>query len=190
MSFRTIRYLRLSSWLLLLSVGLYLYFFRADFIRGGLRDAVSTSVLLGYGIYLFLGSIRGFTLIPSTHLVLLGIPFFRPVPLFILTIVGILISSASIYYFAESLHLDELFEGRHKDRVEKVKGVMQRNQMPIIIGWSFFPLAPTDLICYVCGVLKVNFLRFTVGVLLGEGTICAIYIFLGDHLLEFLRLKA
>src|SRR5262245_5418378 len=175
------------SWLLLVPVALYLYFFRADSLRGSLQSAVSTSLMLGYAVYLLMGCVRGFTLIPSTNLVLLGIPFLPPFPLFVLTLIGILVSSISIYYFSESLHLDDYFERKHRERVEKVKGVLQRNQMPIIIGWSFFPLFPTDLICYVCGVLKVNVVRFTLGVLIGEGTICGIYIFFGDHLLRSLR---
>ena len=180
-----VRYVRLASWLLLLPVALYLYFFRADALRGGLQSAMSASLVLGYAVYLLLGCVRGFTLIPSTNLVLLGIPFLPPVPLFILTLAGILVSSISIYYFSESLHLDEVFEHKHRERVQKVKGIMQRNQMPIIIGWSFFPLVPTDLICYVCGILRVSVVRFTLGVLIGEGTICGIYIFLGNHILRF-----
>ena len=60
---------------------------------------------------------------------------------------------------------------------------------PIIIGWSFFPLAPTDLICYVCGVLRVRFWKFLLGVTLGEGAISAIYIYGGDQILWWLGLK-
>ncbi len=182
-----IRFFRLVSWLALLTVALYLYFFHADVLRGGLQSAFSTSLLWGYALYLLMGCIRGFTLIPSTNLVLLGIPFLPPVPLFVLTLFGILVSSISIYYFSESLHLNEYFELKHRDAIEKVKGVLQRNQMPIIIGWSFFPLLPTDLICYVCGVLRVNVVRVAAGVLIGEGAICGIYIFLGNHVLSFLR---
>ena len=183
-----IRYFRLLSWLLLLPLALYAYFFRGEALRGGLQHALSISVVFGYAVYLLLGCIRGFTLIPSTNLVLLGIPFLPPVPLFVLTLIGILVSSISIYYFSESLRLDELFQRKHRQRVEKVKTLLQRNQMPIIIGWSFFPLVPTDLICYVCGILKVNVVRFTMGVLIGEGAICGIYIFLGNHVLRFTQL--
>ena len=55
-----------------------------------------------------------------------------------------------------------------------------------MIGWSFFPLAPTDLICYVCGSLGVGVRKMLLGILIGEGTICALYIFLGRQLLSFL----
>jgi uncharacterized membrane protein YdjX (TVP38/TMEM64 family) len=136
---------------------------------------------------LVLGCIRGFTFIPSANLVLLGIPFFRPVPLFLLTIIGIAVSSISIYGFAGSLHLDDLFNRKQKAQLERVKAMLSKNQMSIVIAWSFFPLAPTDLICYACGILRINFLKFVLGVLIGEGAICGIYIFLGDGVLRFLH---
>ncbi len=184
-----VRIIRLLSWIVLLPVALYFYFFRAELIQGGIQSAVSASVILGYSLYFFLGCIRGFTFIPATNLILIGIPFFRPMPLFLLSLAGILVSSICIYYFSESLHLDEVFKTKHEEKLKKMKGVLQRNQMPIIIVWSFFPLAPTDLICYVCGVLRVDVARVILGVLIGEGTICAIYIFLGDTVLRFLHLR-
>lgn len=183
------RAVRIAGWFFLVAICLYLFFFRREFVRGQLQNAVSRSMLLGYGAYLFLGCLRGFTLIPSTNLILLGIPFFPPMPLFVLSLIGIMISSATVYYFSEALHLDEIFEKSHKAHLEKLKAILQRNQLPIIVGWSFFPLAPTDLICYVCGTLRLNFPKFVLGVLLGEGIICALYIFLGDTILQFFRLR-
>lgn len=183
------KYLRMGIWFCVVAGALYLYFFRSGLIQGQLQKAFSYSLFAGGVLYLVLGCLRGFTLIPSTYLVFAGIPFFPPRTLFTLTIAGILISSASIYYFSGSLHLDDYFERNHKHRVLQVKGILQKNELPIIIGWSFFPLAPTDMICYVCGVLEVDFRKFLLGILAGEGTICAIYIFLGDHLLRFLHVK-
>ena len=150
---------------------------------------MSVSVVAGGAVYLLLGAIRGFTLIPSTTLVLAAVAFFPPVPLFALTIAGIVISSACIYWFAESIGLDVALKRRHPDAVARLTDLLQKHELPIIIGWSFFPLAPTDLICYVCGVLRVNFLRCLLGVAIGEGTICGIYIFVGDQTLRWLQLK-
>ena len=150
---------------------------------------MSVSVVAGGAVYLLLGAIRGFTLIPSTTLVLVALALFPPVPLFALTIAGILISTTCIYWFAESIGLDEVLERRHPDAVARLTAVLEKHELPIIIGWSFFPLAPTDLICYVCGVLRVNFLTCLIGVAIGEGTICGIYIFFGDQVLRWLQLK-
>ena len=183
----SVRYLRLAGWLLFLATFFYVYFFRANFLNSELRNAMSASVVTGYLAYLLIGSVRGFTLIPSTSLVLIAIPIFPPLPLFALTLAGILISSMSIYYFSESLHLNDVFEGKHATRVKKLKEILQGNSMIIIFTWSLFPLVPTDLICYVCGVLRIDFRKFILAVLLGEGTICGFYIFLGTYLMKLLH---
>jgi uncharacterized membrane protein YdjX (TVP38/TMEM64 family) len=47
-------------------------------------------------------------------------------------------------------------------------------------------VAPTDLICYACGAMEIPFGRFMLGVLLGEGAICATYIFAGQALLDLM----
>ena len=180
-----VRYLRLGGWLLFLMT--FLYFFRSNVLTSELRSAMSASIITGYVAYLLIGCVRGFTLIPSTSLVLLAIPIFPPLPLFALTLAGILISSMSIYYFSESLHLNDAFEGKHGVRVKKLKQILQGNSMIIIFTWSLFPLVPTDLICYVCGVLRIDFRKFIIGVFLGEGAICGFYIFLGSYVMQLLH---
>ena len=184
----SVRNVALAIWLFVLFGALYLYFFHREVIQSELGRAYSYSVVLGYLVYLLLGCARGFTLIPATYLVLTGLLFFPPVPLLVLTLVGILVSSSIIYFFSEALRLDEFFERRYADRIARAKLILERNQLSIVIGWSFFPLAPTDLICYVCGALEIDFKKLLVGVLIGEGTLCALYIFLGGQVLRVLQL--
>lgn len=159
------------------------------FVAEQLAAAFLESAVLGYAVYLGLGAVRGFTLMPVTPLVLAGVPFLPPTPLFVLTIIGIAISSASIYFASGLFGLDERLARSHPERVEQVRAALERRQLPIIIGWSFLPFAPTDLVCYVCGVMKVNFARFLLGVCIGEGAICAIYIYGGDGLLRWLQIR-
>ena len=180
------RYLRIAGWLFFVVTFLLLYAARPDLLGKQLQTVAASSIVIGYGLYLFIGCLRGFTLIPSAALVIAAIPLFQPIPLFVVTLLGILVSSTCIYFFSEWLHLDTVFEQKHKSRLEQMKRTFQKNEMAIIIGWSFFPLVPTDMICYVCGVLEVNFAKFLLAILVGEGTICGIYIFLGDGALRFL----
>ena len=184
MSHRALRRVLVALWAVVVAAGVYGFLFRRAALTDALSDASSTSFLAAAALYLAFGCLRGFTLIPSTTLVLLAVPLFRPAPLFGLTIAGILISSTSIYFFAEALHLDEVFAGLHGARLEQLRRAMARYELPVIVGWSFFPLAPTDLICYACGVFGVRFWKCLVGVAIGEGAICGIYIFLGDSLLR------
>jgi len=179
----------IAVWCVVVIAALYLFFFQRDWVQSELKNANALSLFAGGAVYLLFASLRGFSLIPSTYLLLAALPFFPPGVLLLLTLVGILISSSCIYFFSEALRLDEYFEQKHPAGVAKIKRVLQRHELPIIVGWSFFPLAPTDLICYVCGVMKVNFRKFLLGVLLGEGTICAIYISLGNEALRRLHLS-
>lgn len=181
--------LRIAVWFVFVAGAIYLFAFHRDLLHAQLQRTFYYSLFLGGAVYLLAGCLRGFTLIPSTYLVFAGIPFFPPRTLFLLTIIGILISSASIYFFSKSLRLDEYFEGNDQHRTGRLKSVLDKHGLPVIIAWSFFPFAPTDLICYVCGVLKVNFWKCLFGVFIGEGAICAIYIFSSDHLLRFLHLR-
>lgn len=188
--FNNIRNYIIAAWLLALAGIFYFYFFRTDFLHTSLAQALHISPIYGYALYLLLGSIRGLTLIPSTNLILLGLLLFPPLPLFLLTISGILISSASVYYFSEFLRLDELFERKHQKRILQITAILKNHELPIIIGWSFFPFLPTDLICYVCGTLKVDFKKFILGIFVGEAITCGIYIFGGRYLLQLLRIGA
>jgi uncharacterized membrane protein YdjX (TVP38/TMEM64 family) len=97
--------------------------------------------------------------------------------------VGVLFSSLSIYYFSDYLNFDVYFEKRYKNQIERLKNFLSKNEFPIVAAWSFMPFLPTDLICYVCGTLEVDIKKFLLGVMVGEGISCALYIFLGKELI-------
>ena len=189
MNHHRLRRLLVALWLVTIAAAIGVLVFNRAFVQGRLQSAASASALAAAAIYLFFGCLRGFTLVPSTALIVVAIPFFPPGRLFGLTMAGILISAASIYWFSEALHLEELLAKRHQRHVDRLKAALERYELPVIIGWSFFPLVPTDIICYVCGVLRVNFIKYLAGVGIGEGVICALYIFLGDQAARLLQLK-
>src|SRR5437868_6750730 len=103
------RLLAVAIWLAVVAAAMYFYFGRRDLLQRELQDAFSASAIVGSAVYLTLGCVRGFTLVPSTTLVLAAVAFFPPVPLFVLTLAGILVSSASIYHLSASLHFYDLF---------------------------------------------------------------------------------
>ena len=177
----------MALWLVVVSAAIAVLLFQRDLVSRQLARATSVSLVAGGVVYLGFGALRGFTLIPSTALVFAGLAFFPPWTLFLLTIAGIVISSASIYWFSDALGLTGPLERRYPQQIARLTDVLQRYELPVIIGWSFFPLAPTDLICYVCGILRVSFVKCLVGVTIGEGAICGLYIFLGDQALRWLQ---
>jgi uncharacterized membrane protein YdjX (TVP38/TMEM64 family) len=181
---KTVRYSLFAMWLLIVGGALYLYFFERELIQKQLQGAFSTSMVVGSIIYILLGSFRAFTLVPATFLLLVGLPFFPPLWLLLITMTAVIVSSSICYFFAEALHMDEFFERKHPKQIKKLKELLQRYQLPIIIGWSFMMFLPTDLICYVCGTLRINFTKFIVGLLIGEGSVYAIYIYAADYFLR------
>jgi len=177
------RYLALI-WLFVLAGALYIYFFHANFFQNQLQSAFHWSLYLGYAFFLILGCARGFTLIPVTYLIVLGLLFFPPLPLYLLIMGGIIVSSVSVYYFSEFLRMGDLLERKYQKRILKIRAALQKHELPIIIGWSAFPLLPTDIICYVCGSLRINFTKFIIGVIIGEGITSGLYVFFGHYLLH------
>lgn len=140
-------------------------------------------------IYLLMSALRGLTLLPSTPLVLAGTIVFPSQPLGVLfvSLCGILISSSLIYFASDALGIHEYFEG-HKPRL--VHAIKRRLEQPLgvmfIGAWAFFPLVPTDLVCYLSGSTGVNYWKFIVAVLVGESILCSFYIFFGGAFLNFL----
>ena len=147
-------------WVVVIAGALYVYFFRNDLFLAGIALLTRLPLVWRYWIYLILGCLRGFTFIPVTYLILLGL-------------VG----------------LAGYFERHYPRQIAKLKFVMRKNELPIVISWSFFPFTPTDVMCYMCGSLRIDFKKFFFGVLVGEGISCAIYIFVGKELLLFLLHK-
>ena len=139
-------------------------------------------------VYFLICIVRGIFLIPSTPFVLAGGLLFHDNlwMVFAISMMGVLAGSASIYYFTEFLGIDKILEKRFAKRLDKTKAGMKKYGFWIVVGWSFFPLVPTDLIAYVAGITKMKPLKFFLGVFLGELPIVAVYVFTGmaiEHLL-------
>lgn len=180
----TARYTLLAMWVLLAAGALYLYFFQRAYVQAELRGALSTTAVAASVLYVVLGSLRAFTLVPATFLLFIAMPFFPPFLLLMLTLPGIAISSSICYFFAEVIHLDQPFERRYPKQIAALERVLRRHTLAITIGWSFLLFLPTDLICYVSGTLRTSYAKFILGILIGEGTVYAIYIYVGDRILR------
>jgi uncharacterized membrane protein YdjX (TVP38/TMEM64 family) len=141
-------------------------------------------------IYLLVSIARGFTLLPSTPLVLAGTLIFPTSPwlVLIVSLLGIVISSSMIYWFSDLLGFDEYFESKKPKHVQRIRTKLEH---PLGLGfvslWAFFPLVPTDAVCYVAGTLRMHFAKFITAVFIGELVLCAFYVFGGGHLFSLLN---
>lgn len=150
-------------------------------------SAFNTEIWL---IYFAMSALRGFTLLPSTPLVLAGTIVFpsQPLGVLLVSLSGILISSSLIYFCSEALGIHEYFEGHKPRLVHSIKRRLEQPLGVLFIGaWAFFPLVPTDLVCYLSGSTGVNYWKFIVAVLIGETVLCSCYIYFGAAFVGFLH---
>lgn len=174
------------AWAAVAGLAVWIYVAHRAWLSASLAWSAGASPYLAPTLLVVLGAVRGFTLVPSTALVLIALPFVPPTPLLLATVTGIAVSSTTIYWFAGALGLDRAIERRHGPMLSRVRALLTRYEVPVIVAWSFFPLVPTDAICYVCGVTRVPFGPFLLSVTAGESAICALYIYGGHGLLRWL----
>ncbi len=173
-------YLGLYAWIAFVAICLGLYFFNPDvFAPDNIRRWFGDNLYLGLAIYVVLFCVRAFTFIPHTPLLVAAILVFPPLPLFFANLAGINGTVAIIYFLSQRLHFDRYFDTHYPQQIEKLKGLLRNREFPVIMFWSFALVLPTDVIVYVCSILRIKPLKCFVGVSLGEGIISAIYVFGG-----------
>jgi len=159
-------------------ITMILYYVNRDlFDISFLRKYVSDHKGLVLCLYLFILTFIGLTFIPSTPFAVAGVLLFPPMEAYLINLTGIITSSIVVYYFTKYLRLDVWLESKYPVQIEKIKKALQKKELPIIAGWSFFPVVPTDLIIYASSSLKIPYWKCAVGIIIGEGTLNAFYIF-------------
>ncbi len=182
----------LYGWLLLIATCLYFYFFHPEFFSPEqIRIYFSDNLLLGLFVYFIISTLRGFTLIPSTPIVLAGVLVFPPLPLWIVNQLAVYSSSAIVYLMAREFQFDKFFHQRYPKQIDNLTRLLQQRELLVISVWGFAPFVPTDMIVYVCSILRIRLWKTLLGASIGEGIICAIYIFGGSTgMAWFLELAA
>jgi uncharacterized membrane protein YdjX (TVP38/TMEM64 family) len=175
----------ITVWIVFLLCCLALFIFNPNIGNDLFTYLSSKSLAYLYVLLLVFGVLRSFTFIPVTYLIILGLLFVPAVPLYFIIVFGIMVSSSLVYYFFEYLHIDKMLENKYHKQLATTKYYMTKYELPVIIVWSMSPMLPSDVICYVAGTLRVNFYKFLLGMFVGEGLACAVYIFGGKYLLNY-----
>ncbi len=175
---KEVRKKTLFAWIAIVIVALCLYFFnRHIFDISFLKEYVGDNKLMVVSIYLIILTFIGLTFIPSTPFAVAGVLLFPPAEAYLINLIGIATSSVIVYYFTKYLRLDLWIENKYPKQITKIRNALKRKELPIIAAWSFFPVVPTDLIIYVSSSLKIPFWKCLTGILIGEGSLNACYIF-------------
>jgi uncharacterized membrane protein YdjX (TVP38/TMEM64 family) len=177
----TVRSFGLYLWLALIASSLSLFFFMPElFEPQSIRQFLTDNIFSGLLVYFIISTLRGFTLIPLTPIVLAGVLVFPPWPLFLVNQAGVYTSSAILYYMTRYMRFDNFFFTHYPQQVEKLILLLRKRELPVISLWGFAPFIPTDMIICICSVLRISVFKTLLGVSIGEGVICAVYIFGGS----------
>ena len=181
-----------SVWLCLVALVLGLLMLFPDWLT---RDSISAYLAgLGSGallVYLLMCMTRSLLMIPVTPFVLAGAVTFPDLLMLVfgISLAGIVVGAFLIYSFPAFGGYDRLLEERYPAKIALLKKNMQGNRsFWIIAGWSFFPLVPTDLICYVAGMVRLPFRKVVGPLMVGEIPLVTIYVYLGSEFGDWLRI--
>ena len=86
----------LGLWVIVLAGASFTYIFHRGALEQIFLGLSASPPSWVYAVYLALGCLRGFTLIPVTYLVMAGMLVLPPWPLYLTTVIGIIVSSAAV----------------------------------------------------------------------------------------------
>lgn len=109
-----------------------------------------------------------------------------PYLVLLISMVGIILGACWIYFSAELLKIEQVFSNKTQNKIKRTESGIKKYGFWIVLFWSFFPAVPTDLICYLAGYSKMNFLKFILALFIGEIILVSIYIWTGATLFELI----
>lgn len=171
----------LILWVVFSLISVYFYFSNPEMFNvNSILNLIKSHKDYILPIYMILFIARSFTLIPGTPFVLAGTLLFpdKPYTVLLICIICMIISSLILYYFSELLGFDKILKNKYPKKIEQIQKKLNGKYGVIFITlWAFLPFAPTDLVCYTAGILKINIFIYLTGIIIGELIICWLYIF-------------
>jgi uncharacterized membrane protein YdjX (TVP38/TMEM64 family) len=165
---------RIATYLWLLAVAVVLALWLRDpslFTPESIAD-----LMRSWGPWVFAGFVgvalvRGLFLVPSTPVILAGGILFPGslVTVFLISLAGVVLSASVIYLMPGLGGYDDLLERKYPETIRRVRPHLEKPRaFWVVAAWSFFPLVPTDVICYVAGLVQMSYWRMMLALLLGE----------------------
>lgn len=149
---------------------------------GVLHPEYLLSVFRSFGtwaivLYILVSMFRSIILLPSLPLVVVWILYApeNPHMVYLISMCGIWFSWTLIYYFSHLVWLDTIFaEHVHSN---KLKRAIEKYGVYIISFWSFFPILPVDVACYIAGTVRLPFIKYIIALTIGEWLVVGLIIY-------------
>jgi uncharacterized membrane protein YdjX (TVP38/TMEM64 family) len=128
--------------------------------------------------YVALLIFRCFVLIPPSPFLFLGLVLFPESSwiIILVTLGSILLSSSFCYFFAKEMGWHLYFQKRYPKYMNKIELQLNKpKSIFFVMIWAFMPVFPTDLICYVAGVVGMPFRILVTGIVIGQLPMLYIY---------------
>ena len=178
-------------WFAVVAITLSLIIAFPDWLtRDSIASFLNSLGALALLVYIFVSLTRALLMIPCTPFVLAGGISFPQWPflVFLISIAGIVCGAYLVYSFPSFGSYDEFLEEKYPEKITLLKEKMRHKYAYwFVAGWSFFPLVPTDAVCYVAGMAKMPYKKMVTAVIIGELPLVTLYIFLGAEIGEWLR---
>ncbi|MEM7571262.1 MAG: VTT domain-containing protein [Bacteroidota bacterium] len=185
-----LKHLFIGIWLLLLlALGWYWWQNPAAFRPENIAHFIETncsSLWLGFVI---VSLVRGLFLIPNTPIVIVGAMLFPEDPFWVIgiSLLGILFSGSIVYHLHHLTGVRTYFERHHPKQLALwERRLSKKGGFAFVVGWSLFPLVPTDLLCYAAGVVGIPYRYLFTGVLIGEAVLVSCLVYTGSELFHWL----
>jgi uncharacterized membrane protein YdjX (TVP38/TMEM64 family) len=159
------------------------------FSGGAIAGALARWGAWSFVGYVVLSMLRGVALVPSTPVVLAGgVLFPEALGLVLLvSMLGIVLSATLLYLFPGYGGYDDWLESKHPERITQLRLHLVKPRAQWFVAlWAVTPIVPTDLICYVAGLVRMPFRRMILGIVIGELPLVTAYLFLGHRLADLL----
>ncbi len=186
------RYRRFLTWLwVALVLGVLVWYLRSpqDFTAARFQEVLAQWGPWAFPGFVVVSSLRGALLIPSTPVVLAGGTFFpEAIPaVLVISMLGIVGSATLLYRFPGFAGYDSVLAERYPDKLAHLREQLAKpGAIWFVAAWAFFPVVPTDLICYAAGLVRMPYRRMILGIIIGELPLVSAYILLGTKLSGFL----
>ena len=166
---KKIRRTILPLWILaIIAFGIYILFHREFLHPAYLLEKFRSFGTWAIVLYIFVSMFRSIILLPSLPLVIVGTIYAPDMPntVYCISMACIWFSGTLVYHFSHLLGLDEIFAKHIHD--PKIKKSIDKYGAFIISFWSFFPVLPVDVACYLAGTVRLNFIKFFIALTIGE----------------------
>ena len=154
-------------------------FLSPDYLKSLLEDYENFI----WPIYIFMLIARVPLVFPPTPLLFLGFLLFPKLKLLVvlLVLLSTLLSATFFYFFAGNSGLGEYFHRKYPKQTSKIENMLSRpSALWFVIIWSFTPIAPIDLLCYLAGLVRIPFKYLIIGMIIGQLPILVAYAYLGQ----------